>query len=552
LPDVTVSVDGLIAAVHRTGNEYADITVPLPARPRASGAALTLTVSNTFVPGPSDKRALGVMIDRAKCSPEPGSGVRPPMRSIVAAAAGAAVFGAGLALIGLGALGTALGLALLASLQAVPLHLGFGIFGDYTDRALWLAVWIAAAMVITVRGGERLRRCPFTTSGRIVIAIAAGALYLKLLALTHPAKLPIDVVFHAHRLQWVLDGRLFFTQPMPSGVRFPYAVGLYVFSAPFTLLTDDYALLLRVVVTAAEAVGALLVYLLVSRVWQDHLAAVMASSLFHFVPRTYEIVGNANLTNAFGQSLALGVLAAAVLWPLGRVSWRSVSAFTVITACALLSHISVLTTLGVILMSLALLYWWRGGPALRAPASIIVTGLAAATLLSVVLYYGHFGDAYRSAMRVRAAAPAADTAPSSTAASQNSGQPTVTAKVMEAGRLTVAAIGLPIFLLSLGGYVPFLARGIGDRLSLAVLALLITLVALTGAVVLTPVERSFQRDAAEFITPITHAPNPAAINLAGAGAAAAWRAGWAGRLAGTALMVAAAHVGFTCWIGWLG
>ena len=42
------------------------------------------------------------------------------------------------------------------------------------------------------------------------------------------------------------------------------------------------------------------------------------------VPRTFEIVGAANLTNAFGQSVALAALAAATLWPLSKSRWRSV------------------------------------------------------------------------------------------------------------------------------------------------------------------------------------------------------------------------------------
>ena len=62
-----------------------------------------------------------------------------------------------------------------------------------------------------------------------------------------------DAVFHAHRLEWVLGGRYFFTQPMPSGVSFPYAIALYVAAAPFASLTRDHVALLRIVVCAAIA-----------------------------------------------------------------------------------------------------------------------------------------------------------------------------------------------------------------------------------------------------------------------------------------------------------
>ena len=557
LPEVTVSVDGVITAVHQTTNEYQDLVVRLPAAVRTSGSSITLTASNTFVPGPSDPRTLGVMLDRVACNPVADGFVRPPVSVLTAAAVGAGAFGAAFMILGAPMLAWLAGAVLLALAQAVPLGWGFGMFGAYPERAAWLGLWLAVVLVITVRAAERLRGRPLTSAARTVISITVAVLYLKLLALLHPAKLPIDVVFHAHRLQWVLDGRFYFTQPMPSGVRFPYAIGLYIFAAPWTLVTDDYVLLLRIVVSSAEAIGALFVYLLVWRVWQDRLAGALAACLFHAVPRTFEIVGNANLTNAFGQSMALAVLTAAVLWPLSRRDWRQTAGLTLITAFALLSHISVFTTLGVILGSLALLYWWSGDLQLRGPAVVVLGSLAVAAVISIVVYYGHFGEAYRSAAAVRAApAPTENVSgrdPATDApATSRSASVSLPAKISEAGRLTVAAIGWPMMLLALAGGVPLWWRGFKDRLSLAIAAMVITFAVLTLAVVLTPVERSFQRYAAEFITRITLATYPAAVILAGLGAAATWRAGWAGRVVAGALLVAAADVGLDAWIDWLG
>src|SRR6476620_8543619 len=103
-------------------------------------------------------------------------------------------------------------------------------------------------MLLIARALGWRKGAPLTHSARFVVAFTAAALFLKLLALLHPSKLPIDVVFQAHRLEWVLQGRYFFTQPMPSGVEFPYAIALYVFSAPWTAFTRDYVSLLRIVV----------------------------------------------------------------------------------------------------------------------------------------------------------------------------------------------------------------------------------------------------------------------------------------------------------------
>lgn len=554
LPQVLVAVDGVVGATAQTTNEYQDVTVPLPPRPRSSGATVTLTSSNTFVPGPSDNRALGVMLDRWTCAPVSAGFVRAPRQAMIAAAAGGAAFGAGCALIGAGAVASLGAAVLFGMAQAVPLGWEFGVFTPYTRQTAWLAMWIAALLVAAVRGTEWMIGRPSSSAARLVAACAAAVLYLKLLALLHPSKPVVDAVFHAHRLQWVLDGRFFFTQPLPSGVRFPYAIGLYVFAAPWSLLTDDYVLLLRIVVSTAEALGALLVYLLVSRIWGDRLSAAVAAMLFHLVPRTFEIVGNANMTNAFAQSVALAALAAAVLWRLDRGNRLQTAALTGVTAWALLSHISTLTLLGAILLTLAALYWFKGGRQLRGPATSVFTALIIAAGLSVLLYYAHFGDAYRSAARVRASTAAAAPTPDGRGApSTPQGAPPVglDAKAVEAGRLTVAAVGWPIFLMALVGLVPFWTRGARDRLSLGILALLITFTVFVLSVVLTPVERSFQRYAAEFISRVTLATYPAAVMLAGLGVAWLWRAGWPWRLVAAALLLFAVRLGTATWIEWL-
>ena len=561
LPQVFISVDGVIAATAQTTNEYQDVSVSLPKGSRPRGATVTLTSSATVVPGPSDPRPLGVMVDRWSCAPAAAGFLWPPRRVMIAAAAGGAAFAAAFALVGAGVLTTIGAAGLLAIAQAVPLRWELGMFTPYAERAAWLALWIAALLVVCIRGTEWAIGRPASGAARLVAACTAAVLYLKLLALLHPSKLPSDVVFHAHRLEWVLDGRFYFTQPMPSGVRFPYAIGLYVFSAPWTLLTKDYVLLLRIVVSAAEAVGAVLVYLLVSRFWQDRFAAVAAAILFHLVPRTFEIVGYANMTNAFGQSLALMTLSAAILWPLQRRNWLQVTALTLLTAWAFLSHVSTFTLLGVILLALAALYWLRGAPDLRGPALSILGALVIAAALSVVLYYAHFGDAYRSAWRVRASPaaavpgpvttpdPAGAVAPSAAHSSRSVGLPS---KLSEAGRLTVAAVGWPIFLMALAGAVPFWhRRGLRDRLSLAILALIITLVIFVLGVVLMPVERSFRRYADEFISRVTLATYPAMVILAGAGVSWACRGAWPARLLAGGLTLAAGYVGVVKWIDWL-
>jgi len=70
--------------------------------------------------------------------------------------------------------------------------------------------------LVTFGALSRVLGRPVSAEGRVALFVTVAVLYLKLLMLFHPAKPIIDVVFHAHRLQWVLDGRYYFTQPLPS------------------------------------------------------------------------------------------------------------------------------------------------------------------------------------------------------------------------------------------------------------------------------------------------------------------------------------------------
>jgi hypothetical protein len=547
LPSVTMTVDGVIATTLQTTNEYQDLTTVVPARGGRSGATLTLTASNTFQPGPSDKRVLGVMIDRWTCTPS-AAVVIPPARALRSAAAAGAVVGAVVALLATGWCAVA-ALVLLTAAQAVPLSLGFGMFTGYPDDVALAAVAVGALVSGFVVIRERALGRPLDGPARVVAGVMAAAFFLKLIALIHPSKPPIDVVFHAHRLQWVMEGRYYFTQPMPSGVHFPYAIGLYVFALPWTLLTDDYVLLLRIVVTAAEASGAILLFLLVSRVWGDRVVGAAAAALFPLVPRLLEIVGNANLTNAFGQSVALATVTAAVLWRLGRAARGPVAALTVLTAFALLCHISTITLLTVILLTLAAIYWWAGTADLRAAAVSIVAAVLVAGVFSVAVYYGHFGDAYRSAARVRATT----SAPSPPRPGAAPAPPaSLVEKSAEAARLSVASVGWPMFLLALPGAAWLLKRRRGDRLTFAIGAWMTTYGLFVLSVVVMPVDRSFQRYAAEFISRVTLATHPAVVVLAAAGAAWLWRGGTFGRAVALILVGACVYVGFTDWYQWIG
>lgn len=547
LPQVTAAVDGIVVGRHNTSNDFLDITVPLPPK-SGRGATITLTVSNTFVPGGGDKRELGVYVDRWTCAPAVGTWPVAPPDALKTAALVAGAFAIALAVMAIPVWALVLGVAAVAGLQALPLIWDLGPFLAFAVQPSALGGIIAFLLLVAVFVAPRLLGRPLSAIGAYVLFVTAAVLYLKLLALTHPGKLIIDVVFHAHRLMWVLDGRYYFTQPMPSGVTFPYAIGLYVFAMPWTMLTTDFVTLLRVIVVAAECAGGLLLYYLIARFWNDRRAGVIAVVLYGCVPRTYEIVGNANMTNAFGQSMALMVLAAATAWALTIDRWRTWAGFTLLLAAALLCHISTFTTLGAILGVLAVLYWFAARPPLRREAVAIASALGVAAVIAVVVYYGHFGDAYRSALRVRAAPVEVGTGAVTSAPAPTAGLAT---KVRDAGRLSVQAVGWPLAVLAIPGVLVWIRRGWRDRFGLLVAALAVTFTIFMAGFLIAPVDQSFHRYAVEFVSRITLATYPVMVVWAGLGASWMWSRGAAGQIVTGLLIVAAGRVAVIELLGWI-
>lgn len=535
LPDAVLTVDGIITTRQATTNEYQDITTPLPIRD-GRGAVVGLTLSNTFRPE-SDARDLGVMVDSWRCSPE---GIAaPPTVVRNAAVIGGAAFGIALASLGASWLALVGGLVVFAVGYAVPLTSGSGAFASTIARGVWIT--LGAAGVLTVSGiSWRVGGCRWSATARIALAWAVTAALLKLLVLLHPDKPLIDAVFHAHRVQWVLEGRYFFSQTLPSGVQMPYAIGLYVFTAPFTALTSDIVTLLRIVIVTAEATGALLIYAMVAALWNDRRAAVAAAFLFPLLPLPFVITGNANMTNVFAQALALAAVAAAVI---PRLEWQRpapVVLFTLLTSAALLSHISTLSLLAVTLGCLCIGYWWRGDAGVRRAGWVVAGCAVIAAFVAVAVFYSQFVEEFRSALVMRNTSTATGLEPVS-----------LGDRAAEAAALLWSDIGWPLWIAAATGAAVFIRRPWRDRTDLAVLAWIATAVLCIGSVVLTPVDRPFQRYAAEFISRVIFTSAPAIVIVAGLGLGALSRRGRGGIAVAATLGLATLWVGINHWLQWL-
>jgi hypothetical protein len=559
-PTIQVSVDETALASLAATNSYQAVRITAPASPSRTGLQLSIAAEPTFVPGPSDPRELGVQVDRIACLPEAGVVVLPPRRALAAAAVAAAVFGASLSLIGLGWPGAAAGSLLVALALAWALSTGVAAFTSYPARMAWLATAIAVA-ALAVLAAATWRRA-VRPGARWALAVSAVALFVPLLGLLHPSKLVVDALFHAHRLEWVLAGRYLFTQPMPGGVQFPYAIALYVAAAPWTALTSDYVTLLRIVVCVARAVAAALLYPMVTRTWGDARIGVLAVALVHVAPLPYGTIGNANLTFAFGQSVAMATLAAAAAWRLEARDIAATAGLCLLAAAAFLSHVGIFPVLLLALIVLAASYRWLGRPPLRAVARNIALATVAAVVLSVVVYYGRFGEAYQSLDRVvtRAVAvlgPGAATTTAASAALEPADAPPPPHVPSRARRAVdgvargVRAVGWPLALLAaLGAWFTWRA-GFRDRMGLALVATAAAYLALLAFAVLAPVEPRFLRYNDEFIDRLSYASMPLAVLLGARGASVAWSSGTLARLAAAVLLLAALGLAAAQWLVWL-
>ena len=549
-PALAIVADGLVVSTEPTTRDFSDLRVVIPSRGDRRGLTLGLRPSATFVPGPADPRALGVMIDRMSLTPDRVPLV--PRPALTAASLSAAAMGAALALLGVTA-GSAIGGAVLLSAGiAAVMGRGFGPFTDYPALALSLGVWIAIALAMLTLIVQKWRGLPFRNTARFAAAFSACALLLKLLILVHP-DMPIgDAMFHAHRFQGVLAGRYYFTSIAPGGYAFPYPPGLYVFASIFAGLVRRGAAdvtLLRIVTCAADALAGLLLYTAIVHAPRDaakdsttRLAAAIAVAIYNLVPVGLAVLTTGNLTNAFAQSVAVAAL---VLMAIDRTRlerWGWTVALTATLSIAYLSHTGTLAILFAASVLIALLFFFfggiSGGPSLRSPAAAVAIATFAAAVLSVVVYYAHFLDTYRTEL----ARIGHETA---TAASDAGGR-TIADRLRSVPYSVGIYIGVPVLLAALPGAAHLVARHGRERLPLVLEGWMLACLVFLVIGILTPVDMRYYL-----------ASVPALAIAAGFGSAWAWSGGpgsheilW--RVIAGVLLVAAISTGVHNWWAALG
>ncbi len=538
-PDITILADGVAIQTMRSTPDFTDLRASIPAFPSRRGLVVGIVCSKTFVPGPGDPRPLGVMLDRLVLAPE--GVVLVPRPALSAASLSAAAMGAAIALLGVTAGSAIGGGVLLSAATAAVLARGFGPFSGYPADVTRLALWIALALAGLPFVVQRLRRQPFRNTARFAIAFSAAALFLKLLVLLHP-NMPIgDAMFHAHRFEGVLGGRLYFTSIAPGGYAFPYPPGLYVFASLFSGLVHrgpGDVVLLRCVTCAVDAAAGLLLYWSVGRVWNNRLAGATAVAIYHLMPLNFGVLTTGNLTNAFAQSVAIGAFAMMSAPSLTPRRWTRLFGLTAVLAIAFMSHTSTMAILFVAAIATSILFLVRGEQQLRSPAAGIAIATAVAAAISGVVYYSHFMDTYRAEFarighETIAVVPAV-------------GGRTIDDRLRGVPYFLGINIGGPALLLAFVGVAALVHRRPADPLTLTLGAWIGSCAAFLALGVLTPIDMRYYL-----------AVLPAVAIAAGYGTAWAWndastRQRGAYRLAAAVCLAAAISTGFQHWWSTLG
>jgi hypothetical protein len=524
-PTLEFYVDGVPLETRQTRTDFEHIRVRIPSRPERRGAVIAIRASRTFHPGPSDPRDLGVMFDRIELFP--AAVVFPPRSTVGAIAVAAGAISAALALIGLSLAASVGGAGAIAAGASAAIATGFAPYSTLPTTAVTLALWTAVAMVAIARIVEWRNGAPLRNTARFALAFSGCAVFVKLLVLLHP-NMPIgDALFHAHRYRTVVDGNLYFTSVAPGNYQFPYAPGLYVAALPFAgmvIRESGDMTLLRILVTVADGVAGAALYLMIVRAWGDRLAGAVAVALYHLTPLGFSVARTGNLTNAFGQSLAVIALVM-IANPSLRLGQRLfATGVTALLAVAFMSHSSTFAIVFPACLLIAAAFLWKGGPALRSPAAVVSIAAMVALIASVALYYVHFIETYRAEF-ARIGTETAARAP-------DAGGRTAVNRFGDVPRYLRLYFDVPLLALTAIGAARLYSRSARDRATLAVAGWGAACLLFFAIGILTPVDMRY------YLAVI-----PVFAVTGGAGASWLWTGGAVPRVVSVGLLAWAAASG---------
>ena len=285
--------------------------------------------------------------------------------------------------------------------------------GYYTASFLALAVTltIIAALLLWLlpRFARRIGILLDARARTLLLAIVLVSIGLKWGGVWYPQFRSSDLLFHAHRLEFVTQGNLFFTSELPDAARrvVPYPPALYIALTPFTMLSHDYAGLLLIFNALADAIAILAVYFAAFKIaqprsrpnvqrespipsLQSHVA-FFAAFLFAFNPVSFWIYSWGNHTNIFAQDAATLFFVLLFILPMTRPRNFLLALFFLLLAS--IGHLGVFLSLLVFLPLAMFLRMVARDENARREALALGALFGIGLLLSWGLYYAEFSDA---------------------------------------------------------------------------------------------------------------------------------------------------------------
>ena len=432
-------------------------------------------VSDTFVPqkeieGSTDKRKLGVVIDWVELKPARSDAflgtddawidfgnapVLPPLLTLASWACACALLF--MTARGIGVPKRAANVFIAAVIFVIALSAAFARMwvGYYTASFLTLSAVLAIVALLLVLLLPRFaKHCAVVLDARALTVLSAIVLLsigLKWGGVWYPQFRSSDLLFHAHRLEFVARGELFFTSELPDAARrvVPYPPALYVALAPFTAFSQEYAALLLVLNALADALAILAIFFAAARLVkqkseienQKSAFALFAAFLVAFNPVSFWIYSWGNHTNIFAQDAATIFFALLLVLPMTRPRNFLLALFFLLLASV--GHLGVFLSLLAFLPLAMILRAVARDENARGEALALGALFVSGLLLSWGLYYAEFADALTTQTQKFLG---------DFGAGRAAGRSGITfARVLDVARYTREQLGWVLLLLGLGG-----------------------------------------------------------------------------------------------------
>ncbi len=404
----------------RDGWEIYTIEGNVPPDALTGNNILSIT-SDTFVPqqeieGNTDPRRLGVAADWIELTPARSKAligndrawidfgmtpILPPFATVASWAVGAALLYASARGIGLPRRGVNVVTAVLIFALAWGFAFARPFLGYATASFLTLSVALAVLALLLVVFLPRVATFDGRTLGWLsgILLLSIG---LKWGGAWYPQFRSSDLTFHAHRLEFVAQGNLFFTSELPDAAQrvVPYPPALYIVLAPFARWTDEHTSLLLIFDVLADAAAILAVYFAARMVCAgspiadtryaigNTPAALFAAFLFAFNPVSFWIYSWGNHTNIFGQAAATILFALLLTQPMTRPRSFLLALFLLLLASV--AHLGVFLSL-IVFFPLGIVSSWLARDQEARRESLALLGLWIVGLgLAWLLYYAEF------------------------------------------------------------------------------------------------------------------------------------------------------------------